>query len=183
MINAFARRAGQTITKDTAIGILNDLFPNRAWAPAMFGSAEFQGYRIQCERMCDVLPELDGMHAAHYGETEKYRAGLPMNPDYEAMQESERAGGLIQFTARHIATGELVGNMRVYISTSQRLYSLLKGTELDERDEKEDPAEKAWKPQESIVVFYNQNSLRSLLNHSLLAKYFTVNHTKTKLYE
>lgn len=45
---------------------------------------------------------------------------------------------------------------QVYISTIQRLYSILKGTELDERDEEEDPAEKKWKPKEPMPVVYNQ---------------------------
>ncbi|WP_241558471.1 type I restriction-modification enzyme R subunit C-terminal domain-containing protein [Paracnuella aquatica] len=45
---------------------------------------------------------------------------------------------------------------QVYISTIQRLYSILKGTELDERDEEEDPAEKRWKPKEPMPVVYNQ---------------------------
>ncbi len=45
---------------------------------------------------------------------------------------------------------------QVYISTIQRLYSILKGTELDERDEEEDPAEKTWKKKEPMPVVYNQ---------------------------
>jgi type I restriction enzyme, R subunit len=45
---------------------------------------------------------------------------------------------------------------QVYISTIQRLYSILKGTELDERDEEEDPASKKWKPKEPMPVVYNQ---------------------------
>jgi len=45
---------------------------------------------------------------------------------------------------------------QVYISTIQRLYSILKGTELDERDEEEDPATKKWKPKEPMPVVYNQ---------------------------
>jgi type I restriction enzyme R subunit len=45
---------------------------------------------------------------------------------------------------------------QVYISTIQRLYSILKGTELDERDEEEDPASKTWKPKEPMPVVYNQ---------------------------
>lgn len=45
---------------------------------------------------------------------------------------------------------------QVYISTIQRLYSILKGTELDERDEEEDPNEKKWKPKEPMPVVYNQ---------------------------
>jgi type I restriction enzyme R subunit len=45
---------------------------------------------------------------------------------------------------------------QVYISTIQRLYSILKGTDLDERDEEEDPASKKWKPKEPMPVVYNQ---------------------------
>lgn len=46
---------------------------------------------------------------------------------------------------------------QVYISTIQRLYSILKGTELDERDEEEDPASKTFKPKEPMPVVYNQS--------------------------
>jgi type I restriction enzyme, R subunit len=45
---------------------------------------------------------------------------------------------------------------QVYISTIQRLYSILKGTDLDERDEEEDPAAKSWKKKEPMPVVYNQ---------------------------
>jgi type I restriction enzyme R subunit len=45
---------------------------------------------------------------------------------------------------------------QVYISTIQRLYSILKGTELDERDEEEDPATKTWKKKEPMPVVYNE---------------------------
>ena len=45
---------------------------------------------------------------------------------------------------------------QVYISTIQRLYSILKGTELDERDEEENPGEKTWKKREPMPVVYNQ---------------------------
>ncbi|HET7897529.1 MAG TPA: DEAD/DEAH box helicase family protein, partial [Flavisolibacter sp.] len=45
---------------------------------------------------------------------------------------------------------------QVYISTIQRLYSILKGTEMDERDEEEDPNEKTWKKKEPMPVVYNQ---------------------------
>jgi type I restriction enzyme, R subunit len=45
---------------------------------------------------------------------------------------------------------------QVYISTIQRLYSILKGTELDERDEEEDPSSKSWKKKEPMPVVYNQ---------------------------
>lgn len=45
---------------------------------------------------------------------------------------------------------------QVYISTIQRLYSILKETELDERDEEENPEEKKWAPKEPMPVVYNE---------------------------
>jgi len=42
----------------------------------------------------------------------------------------------------------------VYISTIQRLYSILKGTELDETAEEENPNER-WQPKEPMPVVYN----------------------------
>jgi type I restriction enzyme R subunit len=45
---------------------------------------------------------------------------------------------------------------QVYISTIQRLYSILKGSELDERDEEENPGEKKWIQKEPMPVVYNQ---------------------------
>jgi len=43
----------------------------------------------------------------------------------------------------------------VYISTIQRLYSILKGTELDETAEEENPNER-WQPKEPMPVVYNE---------------------------
>ncbi len=43
----------------------------------------------------------------------------------------------------------------VYISTIQRLYSILKGTELDEAAEEENPNER-WQPKEPLPVVYNE---------------------------
>jgi type I restriction enzyme, R subunit len=44
----------------------------------------------------------------------------------------------------------------VYISTIQRLYSILKGTPLDEKDEEENPNEGKWQPKEPLPVVYNE---------------------------
>ena len=45
---------------------------------------------------------------------------------------------------------------QVYISTIQRLYSILKGEELDEAAEQEHPAERDWQPKEPLPVIYNE---------------------------
>ena len=52
--------------------------------------------------------------------------------------------------SRHIPTDN-----QVYISTIQRLYSILKGEDLDEAAEQENPAERSWHPVEPLPVVYN----------------------------
>jgi type I restriction enzyme R subunit len=47
---------------------------------------------------------------------------------------------------------------QVYISTIQRMYSVLKGEDLDEAAEEENPAEKKWQPKEAIPVAYNERT-------------------------
>jgi len=47
------------------------------------------------------------------------------------------------------------GDNHVYISTIQRLYSILKGAELDEAAEEENPNER-WQPKEPLPVVYNE---------------------------
>ncbi|MEO8021063.1 hypothetical protein [Polaromonas sp.] len=121
---AMARRMGQTITKDTAVEILRDLFPDRSYDPKQFGQQDYKGYTFRCERLSEILPELHPLHEAHYAETEKYRRGIPLNMHYEALKDSERAGGLLQFTARRTDTGELVGNMRIFVGRSLHTQTL-----------------------------------------------------------
>lgn len=60
--------------------------------------------------------------------------------------------GITRLSSSHIPT-----DSQVYISTIQRLYSILKGTELDERDEQENPNEK-WMPKEPLPVTYNEKT-------------------------
>ncbi|HCM28498.1 MAG: restriction endonuclease subunit R [Treponema sp. GWB1_62_6] len=48
------------------------------------------------------------------------------------------------------------GDNQVYISTIQRLYSILKGQDLEESAEEENPAEKNWQPKEVPPIEYNE---------------------------
>jgi len=112
---ALAKHADQVLTQDVARAILDDIFPDLSYEPDHFGRLEYAGYSIQAERFTSVLPELESLHAAQWSETEKARLGVAMDPNYTYMAEQERAGQLIQFTARDSATWELVGNMRVYL--------------------------------------------------------------------
>lgn len=79
-------------------------------------------YVIQAERFRQVLDELHPLHVDHWHETEKYRAGIPLNPDYEAMADRERWGQLLQITARR--DGVLVGHVRMYIHRSLHTQTL-----------------------------------------------------------
>ncbi len=58
--------------------------------------------------------------------------------------------GVYRLRSRHIPP-----NNHVYISTIQRLYAILKGEELDETMEEENPAEHEWLPKEPLPVVYN----------------------------
>ena len=57
-----------------------------------------------------------------------------------------------------LSSSFIPGDSQVYISTIQRLYSILKGTDLDERDEEENPNEKKFAPKEPMPVVYNERT-------------------------
>lgn len=86
--------------------------------PAKFGSKEYKGLVFAVERLGDIVDEIHPLHEQHFQETEKHRLGFGLNVDYARMLASERAGTMIQFTARAINTGLLVGNIRMYVQTS-----------------------------------------------------------------
>lgn len=123
--NLLAKHAGEVITQELAVQMVRELFPDRSYAPERFTLGGYQGYTFQVERLADVLPELHAHHELHYRETEKHRAGIPLDMDYPGMLERERAGGLIQFTARVKSTGTLVGNIRINIASSSHTRTLL----------------------------------------------------------
>ena len=116
---AIGAHLGQVLTPDVAAGIMADAMatPDLSIDPAKFGSAEHVGLTICAERMRDVLDELHPLHQAHWLETDKHRHGLPLAPAYDLMLADERAGRLLQFTARDGA--ELVGNLRMYLGVSR----------------------------------------------------------------
>jgi type I restriction enzyme R subunit len=59
------------------------------------------------------------------------------------------------YGVHRLKSGYVPANNHVYISTIQRLYSILKGTELDESAEEENPHER-WQPKEPMPVVYNE---------------------------
>ena len=120
-----AKHIGQHLTSDVMTGIAKAIAdgPCTPIDLSQFEPQAYKGYTIQAERMANILPELHALHEAHYLETEIHRAGIPMNPDYRSVLRLERGGRLLQVTARH--NGELVGNMRVYISESLHTQTLV----------------------------------------------------------
>lgn len=79
---------------------------------------------MRVESFREVAPELKPLHAMHWAETERYRAGLPLCLNYDGMAERERAGRLLQFTVRNQA-GALLGHCRIYLFTSQHSGTLV----------------------------------------------------------
>lgn len=121
---ALVARFDQTITPDVAAAIERDAMalPDESHDPAKFGKQAFGDYTIQAERLRDVIDELSPLHEAHWSETERARIGLTMNPDYEAMLRDEKAGRLLQFTARK--DGLIAAHLRLYLCRSRHTQTL-----------------------------------------------------------
>ncbi|MDE1545919.1 hypothetical protein PTW32_10855 [Dechloromonas agitata] len=86
---------------------------------------EFGPYRFALETLEGCLDEVKPLHAAHWAETEMYRHGLEMNPDYPRVIRSEQAGFFRQYTMRVKETGELVGACGLYLMPSTHTQKLV----------------------------------------------------------
>jgi type I restriction enzyme R subunit len=60
------------------------------------------------------------------------------------------------YGVHRLKSSYIPGDNQVYISTIQRMYSVLKGEELDESTEEENPAERKWILKEPVPVEYNE---------------------------
>lgn len=112
---ALAENIGQVLTLELAKSMALEICSGKdesidllQFAPSQCGRLTFQ-----VEYLCDIVDEIHPLHELHWLETEKYRHGQGLNLDYDHMKTAERAGKLVQFTARD---GEkLVGNIRMYL--------------------------------------------------------------------
>ncbi|MBV5303276.1 MAG: DEAD/DEAH box helicase family protein, partial [Chlorobium sp.] len=59
------------------------------------------------------------------------------------------------YNVQRLQSSSIASDSQVCITTIQRLYSILKGEELDPSLEEENPAEKSWQPKEPVPVAYN----------------------------
>ncbi len=80
-------------------------------------------YTLQPERFISVLGELMPLHQEHWQETEAYRHGLMLNPDYEYVAECEARGEYVLLTIRR--EGALVGNYGLFFSRSHHTRTLI----------------------------------------------------------
>jgi type I restriction enzyme, R subunit len=60
------------------------------------------------------------------------------------------------YNVQRLNSSYIAGDSQVCISTIQRLYSILKSEELDEKMEEENPNETKWKPKKDLPVVYNE---------------------------
>lgn len=60
------------------------------------------------------------------------------------------------YGVHRLKSSNIPTDSQVYISTIQRLYSILKGTELEDSAEEENPNERRWQPKEVPPVEYNE---------------------------
>ncbi|AGB48595.1 helicase, type I site-specific restriction-modification system restriction subunit [Methanomethylovorans hollandica DSM 15978] len=60
------------------------------------------------------------------------------------------------YNVQRLRSSYMASDSQVCISTIQRLYSILKGEELDEETEETNPAESGWQPKEPLPVVYNE---------------------------
>ncbi|HML26849.1 MAG TPA: DEAD/DEAH box helicase family protein, partial [Methanomethylovorans sp.] len=60
------------------------------------------------------------------------------------------------YNVQRLRSSYIASDSQVCISTIQRLYSILKGEDLDEETEETNPAESGWQPKEPLPVVYNE---------------------------
>jgi hypothetical protein len=122
---AMAKHLGRMVTPEVAAAIEAEAFyePDRAVDPEHFTPTVHGEYVIQVERFRDIQEELHPLHVLHYAETERHRRGIALAPKYDRVRAMERAGGVVQFTARR--HGELAAQLRLYLSESVHTASVV----------------------------------------------------------
>jgi GNAT superfamily N-acetyltransferase len=119
LVKALQNNLGNVITNELVYGILA-VIQNEERSNAIniqdIPAIEYADHLIQVERIEDVLHELKPVHAAHWQETERYRHGIALNPDYNYIINAERSGRFMLFTVRN--QSGIVGNCMMYLSRS-----------------------------------------------------------------
>lgn len=111
LATALAKHIGQLLTVDAARAIVAEVEVDRSIDVAQFEAEEFEGYRIQCERVAGIEDELAPLQVCYAAEHDPHLMSLPF--PWADLRAAERRGSVLQATARERATGRLVGYMRV----------------------------------------------------------------------
>ena len=108
---------GNKLTPELAVGLIHAATQEsvRRLDPE-YPAFEYVDYTIQHEFLENVLDEIKPVHRAHWEETEGYRHGIALDPDYDYMVNAERTGRFMLFTVR--TNKQLVGNCMMYLTQS-----------------------------------------------------------------
>lgn len=122
---AMAKHLGKVVTPEIAAQIEAEAFyVDRSIDPDRFPRERHERYWLAVESFRDIVLQLHALHEAHWSETEKHRHGFEMRPNYDAMRARERAGQLLQFTAR-TSEGPIAGHLRMYLGQSLHTQTLM----------------------------------------------------------
>ena len=122
--NALEVHRGRELTAERIDEIIRAVTPRPSPIDLSGIRPKFYGeYTFHVERYGHALEELMPLHRLHWAETEKYRHGLPLNPDYERFLALERAGRLMLFTIRK--NGELVGHTTMKLFESMHTQTIV----------------------------------------------------------
>ena len=112
---AMAANIGKVLTPELAAAMARDICdsPDESIDLTQFKPMQCGRLTFQVEYFRDIVDEIHPLHELHWLETEKYRHGQGLKPDYDHFKATEYAGKLVQFTAR--ADAKLVGNIRMYL--------------------------------------------------------------------
>jgi type I restriction enzyme, R subunit len=82
--------------------------------------------------------------------------GEQAEQEFRAFQPNDDNRKFVElYNVQRLSSNYIAPDSQVCISTIQRLYSILKGEELDEVMEEENPNERKWTPKEPLPVVYN----------------------------
>ena len=118
LMHALAVHLGEPLTPEVAAHVLA-VATAEVMAPIdveQFAELHVGAYVIRCERLRDILTEIHPLHVAHWHETERHLAGLPLVPNYNGALVREAAGVMLQVVLRH--ERGLVGHLRMDIGVS-----------------------------------------------------------------
>lgn len=119
-----AKYLGKPLTPEVAAAVEVEAFsvPETPIDPQQFEPQACGSVLFAVERFSHILDELHALHVEHYEQTERHRRHIPLDPDYDAVRAEDRAGTMVQITARQ--DGVLVGHLRLYIRRGRHTNTL-----------------------------------------------------------